>query len=140
MERVSVPCTNDTVPPTEGDGAARLGRASIASNSQREEAPELLADYLERIGRSQLLTPREEAEFARRARSGYEKASRVLIEKTPAELGDELGITRERVRQLQRNAERRLGTLMTGAYRVAPERCRRDPSHRRVDDRQGRER
>ena len=330
MERVGVPCTNDTVPPTEGDGAARLGRASIASNSQSEEAPELLADYLERIGRSPLLNPREEAELARRARTGNEKAFRTLIEKnlrlvvsvakryqgmglsledliqegnlgllkaaerfdpergnrfstyavhwirqgvqwavvdkgrairlsvhmyekvrkaarawgdlsvelgrepslgeladelgwapekvrfafevlpdatslnrpvgeeedapdigefvedertsevpdaviremenarlgesleqmpdrerrvlvrryglndrepaTLAEVGDELGITRERVRQLQRNAERRLGTLMSGAYRVVPERCRRDASHRRVDDRQGRER
>jgi hypothetical protein len=45
MERVSVPCTNDTVPPTEGDGAAHLGRASTASTSQREEAPELVAGY-----------------------------------------------------------------------------------------------
>jgi RNA polymerase primary sigma factor len=34
---------------------------------------------------------------------------------TLAEVGDELGIKRERVRQLQRNAERRLGTLMTGS-------------------------
>jgi RNA polymerase sigma factor (sigma-70 family) len=59
---------------------------------------------------------------------------------TLAEVGAELGVTRERARQLQRKVERRLGTLITGAYRVAPERCRRDASHRRVDDRQGRER
>ena len=59
---------------------------------------------------------------------------------TLAEVGAELGVTRERARQLQRKAERRLGTRMTGAYRVAPERCRRDASHRRVDDRQRRER
>ena len=49
---------------------------------------------------------------------------------TLAELGEELGTTRERVRQLQRNAERRLITLMTHAY-VAPERCRRDASRQR---------
>ena len=49
---------------------------------------------------------------------------------TLAELGEELGTTRERVRQLQRNAERRLSTLMTHAY-VAPERCRRDASRQR---------
>ena len=41
---------------------------------------------------------------------------------TLAELGTELGITRERVRQLQRKAERRLGG------RLAPERCRRHAS------------
>jgi hypothetical protein len=57
MERVSVACTNDTVPPPEDDGAAHLGGYSTASSSQRGEAPELLAGYLERIGRSPLLTP-----------------------------------------------------------------------------------
>jgi RNA polymerase primary sigma factor len=41
---------------------------------------------------------------------------------TLAELGAELGITRERVRQLQRKAERRL------RGRLAPERCRRRAS------------
>ena len=330
MEHVSVACTTDTVSPPEGDGTTRLRHASTASRCQGEEAPELLPGYPERIGRSPLLTPREEAELARRARAGDERAFRTLIERnlrlvisvakryqgmglsfedliqegnlgllkaverfdpergnrfstyavhwirqgvqravvdkgrairlpvhmsekvrkaarawsglsvelgreptlgeladelgwipeevrfafevlpdatslnrpvgeeedapdigefvederasgvpeaviqeienarlwesleqmpdrerrivvrryglddrepaTQPEVGDELGITRERVRQLQRNAERRLGTLMTGAYRVVPERCRRDASHRRVDDRQGRER
>ena len=48
---------------------------------------------------------------------------------TLAELGDELGITRERVRQLQRNAERRL------RGRLVSERCRRDTSPRqRIGD------
>jgi RNA polymerase primary sigma factor len=47
-----------------------------------------------------------------------------------AELSNELGISRERVRQLQRNAERRLSTVMTHAY-VAPEQCRRDASRQR---------
>ena len=41
---------------------------------------------------------------------------------TLAELGTELGVARERVRQLQRSAERRLSTLMTHAY-VALERA-----------------
>ena len=49
---------------------------------------------------------------------------------TLAELGAELGVTRERARQLQRNAERRLRTVMTHAY-VAPERCHRDASEQR---------
>jgi RNA polymerase primary sigma factor len=330
MEHVRVACTNDTVPPPKGDGATRLRRASTASRGQGEEVLELLAGYLERIGRSPLLTRREEAELARRARAGDEKAFRTLIENnlrlvisvakryqgmglsfedliqegnlgllkaaerfdpergnrfstyaihwirqgvqravvekgrtirlsvhmyekvrkaarargdlsvelgrepslgeladelgwtpeevrfafevlpdatslnrpvgeeedapdvgefvederasgvpdaviremenarlwesieqmpdrerrvvvrrygldnrepaTLAEVGAELDVTRERARQLQRKAERRLGTLMTGASRIAPERCRRDASHRRVDDRQGRER
>ena len=47
-----------------------------------------------------------------------------------AELSNELGISRERVRQLQRNAERRLSTLMTHAY-GALERCRRYASRQR---------
>jgi RNA polymerase primary sigma factor len=330
MEHVRVACTNDTVPPPKGDGATRLRRASTASRGQGEEVLEPLAGYLERIGRSPFLTPREEAELARRARAGDEKAFRTLIEKnlrlvisvakryrgmglsfedliqegnlgllkaaerfdpkrgnrfstyavhwirqgvqravvdkgrtirlavhmyekvrkaarargdlsvelgreqslgeladelgwtleevrfafevrpdatslnrsvgeeedapdvgefvederasgvpdaviqkvenarlwesieqmpdrerrvvvrrygldnrepaTLAEVGAELGVTRERARQLQRKAERWLGTLMTRASCVAPERCRRDASHRRVDDRQGRER
>jgi RNA polymerase primary sigma factor len=45
---------------------------------------------------------------------------------TLADLSDELGITRERVRQLQRNAEHRL------RGRLAPERCRRDTSRQRI--------
>ena len=49
---------------------------------------------------------------------------------TLAEVGAELGITRERVRQLQRDTERRLRMLMTHAY-VASERCRRDASRQR---------
>jgi RNA polymerase primary sigma factor len=49
---------------------------------------------------------------------------------TLAELGVELGVTRERARQLQRNAERRLRKVMTHAY-VAPERRRRDASRQR---------
>ena len=47
---------------------------------------------------------------------------------TLAELSEELGITRERVRQLQRNAERRL------RGRLVPERCRRDTPRQSVGD------
>jgi RNA polymerase primary sigma factor len=47
---------------------------------------------------------------------------------TLAELSNELGITRERVRQLQRKAERRL------RGRLVPERCSRDTSRQRVGD------
>jgi len=53
---------------------------------------------------------------------------------TLAELGAELGITRERVRQLQRKAERRL------RGRLAPKRCRGDTSGQLIDDRRGRQR
>ena len=50
---------------------------------------------------------------------------------TLAELSNELGVTRERVRQLQRNAEHRLRGLLV------PERCRRHTSfgHRVGDQR-----
>jgi RNA polymerase primary sigma factor len=47
---------------------------------------------------------------------------------TLAELGNELGVTRERVRQLQRNAERRL------RGRLVSERCHRDASRQWVGD------
>jgi len=47
---------------------------------------------------------------------------------TLAQLGNELGVTRERVRQLQHNAERRLrGRLASGQ-------CRRDTSRQWVGD------
>ena len=47
---------------------------------------------------------------------------------TLAHLGNELGVTRERVRQLQHNAERRLrGRLASGQ-------CRRDTSRQWVGD------
>jgi RNA polymerase primary sigma factor len=45
------------------------------------EAPELLASYLERVGRRKLLAPEEEIELSRRARVGEEAARQALIEK-----------------------------------------------------------
>jgi RNA polymerase primary sigma factor len=53
---------------------------------------------------------------------------------TLAELSNALGITRERVRQLQHNAEHRL------RGRLAPERCRRCASRQRTANRPGRPR
>jgi RNA polymerase primary sigma factor len=45
------------------------------------EAPELLAGYLAKISRGQLLTHRQELALSRKARSGDHKARRKLIEK-----------------------------------------------------------
>ena len=45
------------------------------------ETPELLAGYLDRIGKGKLLTPREERELSRRAKAGDERARQRLIEK-----------------------------------------------------------
>ena len=50
---------------------------------------------------------------------------------TLAELGNELGITRERVRHLQHNAEHRL------RGRLVSERRRRCECQRKIDDRLG---
>jgi len=49
--------------------------------SRGSEAPELLAGYLVKISRGQLLTHRQELALSRKARSGDHKASRKLIEK-----------------------------------------------------------
>ena len=45
------------------------------------EAPRLLAAYMARIGRGDLLSPEEEVEMGRRARSGDPEARRWLVEK-----------------------------------------------------------
>ena len=55
--------------------------AEATSQEQEYETPRLLAEYLERIGKESLLTPREEKELSRRARAGGERARRKLIEK-----------------------------------------------------------
>ncbi len=51
------------------------------SQEQEGEAPELLAGYLDRIGKEELLTHREEIELSRRAKAGDERARQDLIEK-----------------------------------------------------------
>jgi len=61
------------------DEAAHFGRSS--AETRKEEAPELLAGYLGRIGRGRLLTPEEELDLGRRARSGDARARTLLIEK-----------------------------------------------------------
>ena len=45
------------------------------------ETPELLAEYLERIGQSDLLTHEEEIELSRQVKSGEKKARQKLVEK-----------------------------------------------------------
>jgi RNA polymerase primary sigma factor len=45
------------------------------------EAPDLLASYLERVGRRKLLAPGEEIDLSRRARAGNDAARRELVEK-----------------------------------------------------------
>jgi RNA polymerase primary sigma factor len=51
------------------------------TSSQEHEAPNLLAGYLDRIGKERLLTHREERRLSRRARAGDERARKKLIEK-----------------------------------------------------------
>jgi RNA polymerase primary sigma factor len=81
MELLDVYRTKEVVLP-EGDEAARPGRSPVASQSRRaEEAPDLLAGYLRRLGRGRLLTPEEELDLGRRARGGDTRARTRLIEK-----------------------------------------------------------
>jgi RNA polymerase primary sigma factor len=61
--------------------ASHFGRSSAASQSREKEAPELLAGYLGRIDRGQLLTPEEELDLGRRTRAGDARARACLIEK-----------------------------------------------------------
>ena len=76
MERVDTCRTKEEIPP-ERDESTHPGRSMFASRSRGEEAPELLAEYLRRIGR--LLMHEEELELGRLARSG--KARALLIER-----------------------------------------------------------
>jgi RNA polymerase primary sigma factor len=62
--------------------AVHHGRSPLANESRdADAAPELLAGYLERIGKGTLLTPEEELDLGRRARSGNVQARERLIEK-----------------------------------------------------------
>ena len=47
---------------------------------RESETPEFSAGYLEKIGRSRLLTPREEISLSRRARAGDQRARKKLVE------------------------------------------------------------
>jgi RNA polymerase primary sigma factor len=52
-----------------------------STQEQEHETPELLAGYLDRIGKEKLLTHREEKELSRRAKAGDERARKKLIRK-----------------------------------------------------------
>jgi len=80
MERVDTCRTKEAIPP-EREEAAHPGRSSVASQSRGEEAPELLAGYLGRIGRGRLLTHEDELDLGRRARAGDTRARARLIER-----------------------------------------------------------
>jgi RNA polymerase primary sigma factor len=53
----------------------------VTSREQERETPDLLAGYLDRIGKRELLTRREEITLSRRVRQGDERARKELIEK-----------------------------------------------------------
>src|SRR3712207_6713378 len=55
--------------------------AEASFQGQEYETTNLLAGYLDRIGKKQLLTPREEKGLSRRATAGDERARKKLIEK-----------------------------------------------------------
>ena len=57
------------------------GYTEVPSREQERETPELLAGYLDRIGKGKLLTHREEIELSRRAKAGDERARMKLVEK-----------------------------------------------------------
>jgi RNA polymerase primary sigma factor len=58
-----------------------MGHAGVPSGGQKHETPELLAGYLDRIGKCGLLTRRKEIALSRRVRQGDERARKELIEK-----------------------------------------------------------
>jgi RNA polymerase primary sigma factor len=104
------------------DGSAELG--DFVEDEQASEVPEAVIRDMENTRLKESLgemSARERHVLVRR--HGLEDREPATL----AELGRELGVTRERVRQLQRNAERRLSTLMTTTH-VAPKRCHQDVS------------
>jgi RNA polymerase primary sigma factor len=81
MERADTRPTKEAIPP-ERDDAAHPGRCPAASESRgAQEAPELLAGYLKRLGRGRLLTPEEELDLGRQAGDGDARARERLIER-----------------------------------------------------------
>ena len=107
------------------DGAPKIGE--LVEDERASEVPDAV------------IRDMENARFREAIEGMPDRERRVLVRRyglddrgpaTLAELGDELGVTRERARQLQRNAERRLRKVMTHAY-VAPERRRREASRQR---------
>ena len=77
--------------------------------------PDALALYMRSVGEVPLLTPAQETELAARIRRGDEAARDWIIravEKTLEEIGALMRLTRERIRQLQNVALKRLRRLM----------------------------
>jgi RNA polymerase primary sigma factor len=137
------------LPVHAGEKARKTARVRNALSAQLgreptyEEVASGLREFVEDEGASEMpdgvIRQMENARLIEAIEGITDRERHVLVRRygldgqesaTLAELGEELGTTRERVRQLQRNAERRLSTLMTHAY-VAPERCRRDASRQR---------
>jgi len=108
------------------DGAPGLGE--FIEDERASEVPDAVVQEMENAWLRESLeemSDRERHVLVRRyGLDGREPA-------TLAELGAELGVTRERVRQLQRKAERRL------RGRLAPERCRGCTSQQRTGNRLG---
>ncbi len=67
----------ETKPAQDGEP----GRGSEAAVPRGSETPELLAGYLAKIGKGNLLTHRQEMILSRKSRSGDGRAKRTLIEK-----------------------------------------------------------
>ena len=104
------------------DGSTELG--DFIEDEQASKIPETVIRDIENTQLKESLgemSARERHVLVRRYGLDHQAPA------TLAELSNELGVTRERVRQLQRNVERRLSTLMTTAH-VAPKRCHQDGS------------
>jgi RNA polymerase primary sigma factor len=82
MDLVDVYPTKEALPP-EREIAVSRGRSPAASERRgsAEQAPPLLVGYLGRLGRSRLLTPEEELDLSRQAKSGDTQARTRLIER-----------------------------------------------------------
>jgi RNA polymerase primary sigma factor len=110
-------------PVSSEDGAPGLGE--FIEDQRASEVPEAVIQDMENalLWKSlEEMSDRERHVLVRRY--GLDEREPATL----AELGAELGITRERVRQLQHSAEWRL------RGRLVSERCRRDTSRQRVDD------
>jgi RNA polymerase primary sigma factor len=103
------------------DGSTELGE--FVKDKQASEVAEAVIRQMEN-------TQLKESMAEMSARERHVLVRRYgLDERAPAtlaELGNELGVTRKRVRQLQRNAEHRL------RGRLVSQRCRRDTSRQRI--------
>jgi RNA polymerase primary sigma factor len=104
------------------DGAPKLG--DLVEDEGASEAPDAVIREMEnaRLREAIEVMPARERRVLVR-RYGLDDREPATL----AALGSELSLTRERVRQVQRNAERLLSTIMSRSYGV-PERRRREAS------------